>query len=74
MITTINNNERVFALYTENGDLIFCNLGDMGRICSTVKVNEIKHVWNQSIKRISKKGIKDILKSHGYSSDFHPLR
>ena len=69
MITTINNNERVFIV-TRLGfstRSIFCNLSDIPIILKEFEVNyefKIQHYWNFKLKNISKKALNEMFKAH----------
>lgn len=76
MTTTIDNNQRVFAVYRDDKPTpVFCNLHDLQSVCNTVAEHliVIRHVWNGKIQRISKKDVIAMLKSQNLNHKFYPF-
>jgi len=64
MITTINNNERLFLVTGDWTTSIVCNLKDLETVCNMVEDKttlKIYHKWGNKFNVASKKMIKDML-------------
>jgi hypothetical protein len=68
MITTINNNERIFAVWqkgnTENNPVL-CNLSQLVDVAGAFSTSVIKHFWNGKLQNISRKEVNTMLSAHG---------
>ena len=76
MITTINNNERIFLLTGDMGKALICNLKDLETCFNEFAEKDavkIQHKWNGRFVKCSKKSIIDMLKAmkldHGFISN-----
>lgn len=73
MKTTIDNNQRVFML-AEGGNKILCNLSDIENCLKEFEgaQNYVKvfHIWNNDLKRMSKKALREMLQAHEMNFDF----
>lgn len=75
MITTINNNERVFLLQGTGWDnqKYFCNLADLTNCAKQFEQNqpyEIKEFWNFRLHKISVKFVIEILEANQLNASF----
>lgn len=66
MNTTINNNERVFAIFGQGWDSfkIFCNTKDLVKCCKSIEKNspfKIYHFWNNQMKPLGKKYLSEFM-------------
>lgn len=74
MITTINNNLRVYHVVSSVGNQWFCNIEDLNRI---VKENELRagyfkiyDFWNNKANRCTKKYLKDMFEGSQLTQEF----
>lgn len=74
MITTVNNNERVFMVCWSVGSHVFCNLADLSQV---VKANNLRagyykifHFWNNKPIKATKKLLKEMHAAHSLPFDF----
>jgi len=77
MITTINNNHRVFLVTGDFNGSYLCNIEQLEKCCAEITDKDsikIQHKWNNRFVRCSKKSIVDMLKSLGLNANFQPLR
>lgn len=73
MITTINNNERIFLLNGDMGQTLICNLKDLEKCVNEYSDKDglkIQHKWNGRFVRCSKKSIIDMLKGMNLPYEF----
>ena len=59
MITTLNNDRRIYQIVIASGRQIFCNIGDLNKICKSVKELyegefKIYHFFNNKAKLLNK--------------------
>lgn len=77
MITTVDNSERVFAVYGQGEDCTtpaLCNLHDLKEVCSKrAPITKVKHFWIGELKNLSKKDGRDMLKGAGLPYNFYPF-
>jgi len=74
MKTTINNNERVFAIFGQGWSSfkIFCNLKDLVKCCKSIEKNQpfkINHFWNNQIKPLRKKYLIELMEANNRLKD-----
>lgn len=59
MITTINNDLRVYQVITNNSKQVFCNIDELNNVCSNLSTRKgefkVLHFWNNKPKRLTKK-------------------
>lgn len=65
MITTIDNNQRVFLIHREGFSTrdYFCNLKDIPNCINELEKNDsfkIYHYWNKKLTRMSKKALNEM--------------
>lgn len=74
MITTIDNNTRVFQVVTSTGKQAFCNLEGLNDAVLNLGTNPnyftIYHFWNNKPKKVTKKYLKELFKSHNLELKF----
>lgn len=74
MITTIDNNTRVFQVVTSTGKQAFCNLEQLNTVVSMLGTNEgyftIYHFWDNKPKKVSKKYLKELFTANGLTQEF----
>lgn len=66
MITTINNNERVFWVTGDFNTSIFCNIKDLEAACAQIEDKDsilIRHKWNDKFTRVNKKALINMLEA-----------
>ena len=65
MKITIDNNERVFQIVTDNGKQFFCNLEDIPKVITSQYMIDgyytIYHFWDNKPKKITKKLVNEML-------------
>lgn len=75
MITTINNNERVFYITTSNNRSAFCNLAQLNEVIAQLGTHEgyftIYHFWDGKQKKVSRKYLKDLFAAHKIEPTFY---
>jgi len=74
MKTTINNEERVFAIFGQGWSSfkIFCNLKDLVKCCKSIEKNQpfkVYHFWNNSIKPLGKKYLMELMQANDRPKD-----
>lgn len=74
MLTTIDNNTRVFQVVTSTGKQAFCNLDSLNTVIELLGTNEgyftIYHFWNNKPKKVSKKYLKELYISNQLTCNF----
>ena len=74
MITTINNNVRVFQVVTSTNKQAFCNLEQLNMVVSMLDTNEgyftIYHFWNNKSKKVTKKYLSELFKANNLELKF----
>jgi hypothetical protein len=72
MITTIDNNLRVFQVIDSLGRSTFCNLHDLNEVCKDMLPGyyTIKHFWNAKPKRVSKKYLAELMQANNIVQTF----
>ncbi len=73
MITTINNDLRVFQVLTSNNKQYFCNITDLNEICKDLQPGyfKINHFWNNKAERVTKKALKSFYEGSGLTQNFY---
>lgn len=75
MLTTINNNSRVFQVITSTGKQYFCNLEQLNEVIKESGTHEgyfkINHFWNNKPQKVSKKYLKELFEANQLIQDFH---
>lgn len=74
MKTTIDNNQRVFAIFGQGWDSfkIFCNLDDLVKCCQSIEKNtpfKVFHFWNNQMKPCRKKYLAELLEANNRPED-----
>jgi hypothetical protein len=74
MITTIDNNQRVFQVVDSYGRNYFCNLKQLNEVVRENNLIEgyytINHFWNNKPKKVSKKLLKEMFDAQGIEKLF----
>ena len=74
MVTTINNNQRVFQVVDSYGRNYFCNLKQLNEVIRENNLVEgyytINHFWNNKPKKVSKKLLKEMFEAQGIEKLF----
>ena len=73
MITTINNNQRIFLVTGDYNSSFLCNIQDLEKCCKEIQDKnsiKIQHKWNNKFVRCSKKSILEMLKSLDFNTSF----
>ena len=74
MITTINNDLRVYQVITSTGKQSFCNLHQLNEVVKNMSCNEgyfkIYHFWDNRPKVVTKKYLKQVFESHRLKQEF----
>ena len=74
MITTIDNNQRVFQVVDSYGRNYFCNLKQLNGVIRENNLLEgyytINHFWNNKPKKASKKLLKEMFEAQGIEKQF----
>lgn len=74
MITTIDNNQRVFQVVDSYGRNYFCNLKQLNEVIRENNLVEgyytINHFWNNKPKKASKKLLKEMFEAQGIEKQF----
>lgn len=74
MITTINNNLRVYQIVTSNGKQFFCNIEDLNKIVNNNNMYQgyfkIYHFWNNKAQKVTKKDLKAFFEGAGLKQEF----
>lgn len=75
MITTINNNLRVYQVISSTGKQFFCNIEQLNEV---VKENDLKegyfkifHFWNNKPQKLSKKALKEMFEGSQLKQEFY---
>lgn len=75
MITTINNDLRVFQIVTSTGKQVFCNLDELNNVMANLGTHagyfKIWHFWNNKPERVSKKYLDEMYKANGLKREFN---
>lgn len=74
LITTIDNNQRVFAIFGQGWSSfkIFCNLNDLVNCCKSIEKNEpfkIYHFWNNQMKPLGRKYLAELMEANQRPDD-----
>lgn len=74
MKTTINNEERVFAIFGQGWSSfkIFCNLKDLVKCCKSIEKNQpfkVVHFWNNKLQPLSKKYLIELMEANERGND-----
>ena len=74
MVTTIDNNQRVFQVVDSYGKNYFCNLKQLNEVMRENNLVEgyytINHFWNNKQKKASKKLLKEMFEAQGIEKQF----
>ena len=74
MVTTIDNNQRVFQVVDSYGRNYFCNLKQLNEVIRENNLVEgyytINHFWNNKPKKASKKLLKEMFEAQGIEKLF----
>ena len=74
MVTTIDNNQRVFQVVDSYGRNYFCNLKQLNEVMRENNLIEgyytINHFWNNKPKKVSKKLLKEMFEAQGIEKQF----
>ena len=74
MVTTIDNNQRVFQVVDSYGRNYFCNLKQLNEVIKENNLVEgyytINHFWNNKPKKASKKLLKEMFEVQGIEKQF----
>ena len=74
MITTINNNLRVYQVVTSTGKQFFCNITQLNELVNTQKLFpgyfKIYHFWNNKPQRVTKKDLKAFFEGSDLKQEF----
>lgn len=74
MVTTIDNNQRVFQVVDSYGRNYFCNLKQLNEVIKENNLVEgyytINHFWNNKPKKASKKLLKEMFEAQGIEKQF----
>ena len=74
MVTTIDNNQRVFQVVDSYGRNYFCNLKQLNEVIKENNLVEgyytINHFWNNKPKKASKKLLKEMFEAQGIEKLF----
>ena len=74
MVTTIDNNQRVFQVVDSYGRNYFCNLKQLNEVIRENNLVEgyytINHFWNNKPKKASKKLLKAMFEAQGIEKQF----
>ena len=74
MVTTIDNNQRVFQVVDSYGRNYFCNLKQLNEVIKENNLVEgyytINHFWNNKPKKVSKKLLKEMFEAQGIEKQF----
>jgi len=61
MITSINNDLRIYQVLTNSGKQAFCNITDLNQVVKELNCKEgyfkIFHFWNNKAQKVSKKDL-----------------
>lgn len=73
MITTIDNNQRVFQVVDSHGRSTFCNLSDLNTVCADLRAGYFKifHFWNSKPQRVTKKYLRELAEANQITITFH---
>lgn len=75
MITTINNNERIFQIVSSVGHQVFCNLDQINSVVTAMELRvgyfTIYHFWDNKPKKVTKKYLKELFKANGLIQEFY---
>ena len=74
MVTTIDNNQRVFQVVDSYGRNYFCNLKQLNEVIRENNLVEgyytINHFWNNKPKKVNKKLLKEMFEAQGIEKLF----
>lgn len=74
MITTINNNCRVYQVITSWGKQFFCNIEDLNKIVIDNNMKKgyfkIYYFWNNKAQKVTKKDLKDFFEGAQLKQEF----
>jgi hypothetical protein len=74
MITTINNDLRIYQIVTSTGRQYFCNIEDLNQVIKDSKAIpgyfKIYHYWNNKAQRVSKKDLKAFFEGSQLKQEF----
>ena len=74
MITTVNNNQRVFQVIDAHSRNYFCNLNQLNEVILTNDLEQgtfkINHFWNGKFKRVTKDYLKQFFEANGVEQQF----
>lgn len=74
MVTTIDNNVRVFQVVTSTNKQAFCNLDGLNDAVLNLGTHEgyftIYHFWNNKPKKVSKKYLKELFTANNLELKF----
>lgn len=74
MITTIDNNQKVFQITTSLSNQYFCNFDDINKVVTENNLREgyftIYSFWNNKPKKVGKAVLKEMFKAHGIEQEF----
>lgn len=74
MVTTIDNNQRVFQVIDSYGRNYFCNLKQLNEVMRENNLRAgyytINHFWNNKPKKVSKKLLKEMFEAQGIEKLF----
>jgi len=75
MLTTINNNLRVYQVITSTGKQFFCNIQELNKVVNKNGMNagyfKIYHFWNNKPQRLSKKDLKAMFEGSQLKQEFN---
>lgn len=74
MITTINNDLRVYQVKTSVGKQAFCNIEQLNEVVKGLQTHEdyfkIYHFWNNKPEKVSKKDLKGFFEAANLKQEF----
>ena len=73
MVTSINNNLRVYQVITSKGHQFFCNIEQLNEICTDMNEGYFKiyHFWNNKAQKVTKKDLKSFFEGANLVQTFH---
>jgi hypothetical protein len=74
MITTINNNLRVYQVTTSTGKQAFCNIEQLNEVIKDLQTHagyfKIFHFWNNKAQKVTKKDLKAFFEGAQLTQNF----
>lgn len=75
MITTLNNQDKIFQIVTSTGNQVFCNMEDINKVVKEYDLTEgyftIYSFWNNKPKKVGKGALKEMFKANNIEQQFY---